>query len=105
MASTPSCVTRGRATTRPWPITATGWCSNCSTAGSARTTSPYKGRFQAAGINARQIGNDAKPPLVNISTHDLYHPKSAIGRGGSSKPSDGLKGKFPHYRYYDMVES
>ena len=42
---------------------------------------------------------------MNISTHDLYHPKSAIGRGGSSKPSDGLKGKFPHYRYYDMVES
>ena len=29
----------------------------------------------------------------------------AIGRGGSSKPSDRLKGKFPHYRYYDMVES
>ena len=28
-----------------------------------------------------------------------------IGRGGSSKPSDGLKGKFPHYRYHDMVES
>jgi homoserine O-acetyltransferase len=27
----------------------------------------------------------------------------AIGRGGSSKPSDGLKGKFPHYRYRDMV--
>jgi homoserine O-acetyltransferase/O-succinyltransferase len=29
----------------------------------------------------------------------------AIGRGGSSKPSDGLKGTFPHYRYHDMVES
>jgi len=29
----------------------------------------------------------------------------AIGRGGSSKPSDGLKGRFPHYRYHDMVES
>jgi homoserine O-acetyltransferase/O-succinyltransferase len=29
----------------------------------------------------------------------------AIGRGGSSKPSDGLKGSFPHYRYHDMVES
>jgi homoserine O-acetyltransferase len=29
----------------------------------------------------------------------------AIGRGGSSKPSDGLKGKFPYYRYHDMVES
>jgi homoserine O-acetyltransferase/O-succinyltransferase len=29
----------------------------------------------------------------------------AIGRGGSSKPSDGLRTKFPHYRYHDIVES
>src|SRR5204862_7745752 len=26
-----------------------------------------------------------------------------IGRGGSSKPSDGLRMKFPHYRYHDIV--
>ena len=26
-----------------------------------------------------------------------------IGRGGSSKPSDGLRMGFPHYRYVDMV--
>ncbi len=26
-----------------------------------------------------------------------------IGRGGSSKPSDGLRMGFPHYRYADMV--
>jgi homoserine O-acetyltransferase len=26
-----------------------------------------------------------------------------IGRGGSSKPSDGLRAKFPHYRYDDMI--
>jgi homoserine O-acetyltransferase len=29
----------------------------------------------------------------------------ALGRGGSSKPSDGLKGIFPHYRYHDMVDT
>jgi homoserine O-acetyltransferase/O-succinyltransferase len=29
----------------------------------------------------------------------------ALGRGGSSKPSDGLRGNFPHYRYRDMVDS
>ena len=29
----------------------------------------------------------------------------SIGVGGSSKPSDGLKGKFPHYRYHDIVEA
>ena len=28
-----------------------------------------------------------------------------IGRGGSSKPSDGLRMAFPHYRYVDMVKA
>ena len=28
-----------------------------------------------------------------------------VGRGGSSKPSDGLRTRFPHYRYTDLVES
>jgi homoserine O-acetyltransferase/O-succinyltransferase len=28
-----------------------------------------------------------------------------IGHGGSSKPSDGLKLRFPHYGYRDMVEA
>src|SRR6516162_7802330 len=27
-----------------------------------------------------------------------------IGRGGSSKPSDGLHARFPHYGYLDVVE-
>ncbi|HTV88828.1 MAG TPA: alpha/beta fold hydrolase [Stellaceae bacterium] len=49
---------------------------------------------------------------------ELFHPgqpldarqyflimQDAIGRGGSSKPSDGLRGNFPHYRYRDMVDS
>jgi homoserine O-acetyltransferase/O-succinyltransferase len=26
-----------------------------------------------------------------------------IGRGASSKPSDGLRAKFPHYRYEDII--
>jgi homoserine O-acetyltransferase len=29
----------------------------------------------------------------------------AIGHGKSSKPSDGLKAKFPHYDYADMVDA
>ena len=29
----------------------------------------------------------------------------AIGHGGSSKPSDGLRTKFPHYNYEDMVRA
>ena len=28
-----------------------------------------------------------------------------IGHGQSSKPSDGLRAKFPHYSYHDMVEA
>src|SRR5689334_3354909 len=28
-----------------------------------------------------------------------------IGHGGSSKPSDGLRARFPHYGYADMVEA
>ena len=31
--------------------------------------------------------------------------QDALGRGGSSKPSDGLRGHFPRYRYRDMVDS
>ncbi len=29
----------------------------------------------------------------------------ALGHGGSGKPSDGLRGKFPHYTYADMVSA
>lgn len=29
----------------------------------------------------------------------------SIGHGQSSKPSDGLHARFPHYDYYDMVEA
>ncbi len=29
----------------------------------------------------------------------------AIGHGGSTKPSDGMHAKFPHYGYVDLVES
>ena len=29
----------------------------------------------------------------------------SIGHGQSSKPSDGLRGRFPHYDYSDMVEA
>src|SRR3984957_7632167 len=37
--------------------------------------------------------------------HYFIIMQDAIGRGKSSKPSDGLPGGFPHYRYRDMVES
>jgi homoserine O-acetyltransferase/O-succinyltransferase len=41
---------------------------------------------------------------LDVAEYFIIMP-DAIGRGGSSKPSDGLKGRFPRYRYHDMVES
>jgi homoserine O-acetyltransferase len=40
--------------------------------------------------------------LLDASKHFIILP-DAIGHGGSSKPSDGLGEKFPHYGYQDMV--
>jgi homoserine O-acetyltransferase len=40
--------------------------------------------------------------LLDATRHFIIIP-DAIGHGGSSKPSDGLKGRFPHYDYDDMV--
>jgi len=40
---------------------------------------------------------------LDLAKYYIIMP-DALGRGGSSKPSDGLKGNFPHYRYHDMVD-
>src|SRR3977135_3710530 len=50
------------------------------------------------------LGNElfgAGQPL-DASKYFIILP-DGIGRGGSSKPSDGLRAKFPHYRYRDIV--
>jgi homoserine O-acetyltransferase len=39
---------------------------------------------------------------LDTSTHYLILPDN-IGHGRSSKPSDGLRARFPHYAYEDMV--
>ncbi len=39
---------------------------------------------------------------LDAATHYIILP-DAIGHGGSSKPSDGLKARFPRYNYDDMV--
>jgi len=41
---------------------------------------------------------------LDIAEHFLVMP-DAIGFGQSSKPSDGLRARFPHYRYRDIVEA
>ena len=42
--------------------------------------------------------------LLDPATHYIILP-DGIGHGGSSKPSDGLHARFPHYDYADMVEA
>ncbi|MGH9442974.1 MAG: alpha/beta fold hydrolase [Thermoanaerobaculia bacterium] len=42
--------------------------------------------------------------LLDSATHFIILP-DGIGHGGSSKPSDGLHARFPHYTYDDMVEA
>jgi homoserine O-acetyltransferase len=40
--------------------------------------------------------------LLDPAKYFIIMP-DGIGHGGSSKPSDGLRAKFPHYDYADMV--
>ena len=42
--------------------------------------------------------------LLDAERYFLIIP-DGIGHGQSSKPSDGLRGGFPHYGYLDMVEA
>ena len=49
---------------------------------------------------ADELFKDTQP--LDAGRYFIIIP-DALGRGGSSKPSDGLKGNFPHYRYHDMV--
>ena len=41
---------------------------------------------------------------LDIRTHYVILPDD-IGHGDSSKPSDGLHARFPHYGYNDMIEA
>ena len=42
--------------------------------------------------------------VLDAERYFIVLPDS-IGHGQSSKPSDGLRGRFPHYGYLDMVEA
>lgn len=43
-----------------------------------------------------------KGGMLDAEKHFIVIPDN-IGHGESSKPSDGLRAKFPHYAYHDMV--
>jgi homoserine O-acetyltransferase len=51
---------------------------------------------------ASELYGEGQP--LDASQYFIILP-DGIGRGGSSKPSDGLRMKFPHYRYRDIVQS
>jgi homoserine O-acetyltransferase/O-succinyltransferase len=57
--------------------------------------------FLAEGFRSAMFG-PGQP--LDASKYYLILPDS-IGLGGSSKPSDGLRARFPHYGYHDMVEA
>jgi homoserine O-acetyltransferase len=67
--------------------------------------------LHGTGGNARSLFNPvfagvlfgASQPL-DVSKYFLIFPDD-IGHGDSSKPSDGLRMKFPHYDYDDMVRA
>src|SRR5437016_12986023 len=42
--------------------------------------------------------------VLDASRYFIIIP-DGIGHGGSSRPSDGLRARFPHYGYVDMVEA
>jgi homoserine O-acetyltransferase len=51
---------------------------------------------------AGELFGEGQP--LDASRYFIIMP-DGIGRGGSSKPSDGLRMKFPHYRYRDIVDA
>ena len=57
--------------------------------------------FLSAGFGGELFG---KGQPLDAATHFIILP-DAIGHGKSSKPSDGLHMKFPHYDYDDMVRA
>jgi homoserine O-acetyltransferase/O-succinyltransferase len=57
------------------------------------------GGFLGAGFAGRLFG---KGQLYDAERYYIILPDS-VGHGRSSKPSDGLRMKFPHYGYNDMV--
>jgi homoserine O-acetyltransferase len=66
--------------------------------------------LHGTGGSSKQFLNDhfagvlfAEGGLLDARTHFIVIPDN-VGHGQSSKPSDGMRGRFPHYDYDDMIE-
>lgn len=64
-------------------------------------TTASGGMFLGAGFTG-QLFTEGQP--LDAERYYLIMPDS-IGHGGSTKPSNGLRARFPHYGYNDMVEA
>ncbi|PXA98865.1 hypothetical protein DMC47_06315 [Nostoc sp. 3335mG] len=77
-----------------------------------------KGRIDNAVMVLHGTGGTGKQFLLPQFADELYGPGQPLdirryyvilpdnlGHGGSSRPSDGLRMRFPHYDYADMVEA
>ena len=62
-------------------------------------TGGANGNFLGRGFGGTLFG---KGQLLDAEKYFIVIPDN-IGHGASSKPSDGLHAKFPHYCYHDMV--
>ncbi|MBV9243052.1 MAG: alpha/beta fold hydrolase [Acidobacteria bacterium] len=56
-------------------------------------------QFLSRGFGGELFG---KGQLLDAEKYFIVIPDN-IGHGGSSKPSDGLHARFPHYCYHDMI--
>jgi len=65
------------------------------------STSSSGAQFLTANFAGQLFGSGQ---LLDAQRYFIIMP-DAIGHGASAKPSDGLKGGFPHYDYVDMVEA
>jgi homoserine O-acetyltransferase len=58
------------------------------------------------GFLAPTLADNLFMPGQPLDTTNIYVVlPDGIGAGGSTKPSDGLRGHFPHYGYVDQVEA
>lgn len=77
-----------------------------------------KGRIDNAVMVLHGTGGTGKQFLLPQFADELYGPGQPLditryyvilpdnlGHGGSSRPSDGLRMRFPHYDYADMIEA
>lgn len=64
--------------------------------------SNFVGRGRADEWFAGELFGKGRP--LDAGRYFIIIPDN-LGHGRSSKPSDGLKGRFPSYGYYDMIEA